>query len=329
MVAGVRHSGTECRFFVRLRLGRGEGSHKRRTAAKAAVCLLIVSAASFFAGTANPKCLSDALGFASRPNQDNYNALKDPKTEAVREECWDQINREKIWPRNHPIYSSQPLLDKVLKKASNGNKWAALFVATNLRRLDGGNLEDALVALGVSMNKNPTVVLRLCRDGVIGQITLKNCVSSYPLELSDNQRGTLSYLDRRRKRILSVEARDLEDVKRAALTYLDESIRHIQGPYRPFVAEQYNPNDFKVSQVKFRHGSAVIRIIEAKRTSEKHDELPYLCRAWLDVTKSKKTVLRKYFDDIDASGFSYGLSVPEVQPPSPFFAVAPIFAMTL
>jgi hypothetical protein len=95
---------------------------------------------------------------------------------------------------------------------------------------------------------------------------------------------------------------------------------HAQS-YRPFMAEQYSPSDFRISEAEFRHGNAVIRITQVKRTSEKHDELPYVCRAWLDVAKSKETVLRRYFDDIDAVGGSYGLFVPEVQPSSAFFAV--------
>jgi len=92
-------------------------------------------------------------------------------------------------------------------------------------------------------------------------------------------------------------------------------------PYKPFIAKQYSPDDFKISQAEFRNGDAVIRIIEAKKISKNHDEPPYTCRAWLDVMKSKETVFRRYFDDIDAVGFSYGLFIPAVQPPSPFFAV--------
>jgi hypothetical protein len=51
---------------------------------------------------------------------------------------------------------------------------------------------------------------------------------------------------------------------------------------------------------------------------------PHTCRAWLEVTKAKQALFRKYYDDIDAVGFSYGLFVPKVQPPPPFFAVVKI-----
>lgn len=92
-------------------------------------------------------------------------------------------------------------------------------------------------------------------------------------------------------------------------------------PYKPFIAKQYSPDDFKISQAEFRNGDAVIRIIQAKKISKKYDKPPYTCRAWLDVMRGKQTMFRRYFDDIDAVGFSYGLFVPEVQPPPPFFAV--------
>jgi hypothetical protein len=91
--------------------------------------------------------------------------------------------------------------------------------------------------------------------------------------------------------------------------------------YKPFVATQYGSDDFNVSQADFRNGDAVIRIVEAKRVLSNEYELPHTCRAWLEVMRTKQTTFRRYFDDIEAVGGSYGLFVPEVQPPVPFFAV--------
>lgn len=93
------------------------------------------------------------------------------------------------------------------------------------------------------------------------------------------------------------------------------------GPYKEFIPNQYSPDDFKISQAEFRHGDTVIRIIQVKKISRKFDEPPHTCRAWLDVMRAKQAVFRRYFDDIDAVGFSYGLFVPEVRPAPPFFAV--------
>jgi hypothetical protein len=91
-------------------------------------------------------------------------------------------------------------------------------------------------------------------------------------------------------------------------------------PYKPFIASQYSSKEFKISQGEFRNGNVLIRIIEAKKVSGR-DKPPYACRAWLDVMAAKQTMFKRYFDDIDAVGSSYGLFVPEVQPPPPFFAI--------
>jgi len=91
--------------------------------------------------------------------------------------------------------------------------------------------------------------------------------------------------------------------------------------YKPFIPKQYNPNDVKISQAEFRNGDTLIKIIQVKTISQKYDLPPFLCRAWLDVTRSQKIVFRRYFDNIEALGSSFGLFVPAVQPLSPFFAV--------
>jgi hypothetical protein len=91
--------------------------------------------------------------------------------------------------------------------------------------------------------------------------------------------------------------------------------------YQPFVAEQYSQDDFKISQVEYLNGNTVIRIIEAKNISKKYDKYPYFCRAWLDIMKEKQTLFRRYFIDTGDVPFIFGLFVPEVQPPAPFFAV--------
>jgi len=91
--------------------------------------------------------------------------------------------------------------------------------------------------------------------------------------------------------------------------------------YKPYVQKQYSINDFSITHSDFHHGNVVIKIIQAKKKADKYNEPPYLCRAWLDVSKAKNRIYQKYFDDIDAVGFSYGLFVPKIQPPSPYFAV--------
>jgi len=92
-------------------------------------------------------------------------------------------------------------------------------------------------------------------------------------------------------------------------------------PCRPFISEQYSQDQYKVTQSQYRNGDIVILVIEAKRISRINKEPPYACRAWLYVMKGKHTIFQRCFNDIDPVGFSYGLFVPKVQPPFPYFAV--------
>ena len=91
-------------------------------------------------------------------------------------------------------------------------------------------------------------------------------------------------------------------------------------PYQPFIKDQYPSKDFAVSQKEFHNGEVLIKIIEAKKISRTHNEPPHFCRTWLSVIKSKN-IYKKYYDDIEPVGFSYGLFIPKVQPPLPYFAV--------
>lgn len=91
--------------------------------------------------------------------------------------------------------------------------------------------------------------------------------------------------------------------------------------YKPFIPSTYCPKEFNISQGEFRNGNILIRIVQAKKTPEGRQSPPHFCRAWLEVNKSKKTLFRKYYGDIEPVGYSYGLFVPEIQPPRPFFAI--------
>jgi hypothetical protein len=107
------------------------------------------------------------------------------------------------------------------------------------------------------------------------------------------------------------------------LQLLAPSTGHSEQTYSAFTPDQYNSNEFKISQRDIKHGDIILRIIQAKKLIN-FTEPPHHCRAWLDIIKSKKNVLHRYYDDIGPVGFSFGLFVPKVQPPSPYFAVIKI-----
>jgi hypothetical protein len=104
------------------------------------------------------------------------------------------------------------------------------------------------------------------------------------------------------------------------LQLLAPSIVHSEQLYREFAADQYNSKEFKISQRNITHGKINLRIIQAKKLIHFTDS-PNHCRAWFDVIKSKKNVFQRYYDDVGPVGFSFGLFVPKVQPPSPYLAV--------
>ncbi len=92
-------------------------------------------------------------------------------------------------------------------------------------------------------------------------------------------------------------------------------------PCQPFIFEQYSQDDYKISQGHFRNGNVVIQVIEAKKISNSYKKPPHACRAWLYIIKGKQTIFQRCFADIDPVGFPYGLFVPKVQLPFPYFAV--------
>jgi hypothetical protein len=89
--------------------------------------------------------------------------------------------------------------------------------------------------------------------------------------------------------------------------------------FHQFIQKDYDPK--AVSHKEFRNGNALVRIIQAKQLSNNSDEAPLICRAWIEISKANQTTFRKYFDDIDPVGFSYGVFIPKIQPRAPYFAV--------
>lgn len=104
------------------------------------------------------------------------------------------------------------------------------------------------------------------------------------------------------------------------IALLMPQITYSEQAYKPFVAKQYNQQEYKITQRDIQHGDLTLRIIEAKKLIN-FTEPPHYCRAWFDVIRSKSSVFRRYFEDIMPVAFSFGLFVPKVQPPSPYFAV--------
>jgi hypothetical protein len=79
-----------------------------------------------------PGCQHAVKAFFARPNRSTVAGL----SEADEARCWAIID------------SSNSNFDRLTRWVEQGNQWAAEYLAKHLKRLDGGNLEDAFVALG-------------------------------------------------------------------------------------------------------------------------------------------------------------------------------------
>lgn len=98
------------------------------------------------------------------------------------------------------------------------------------------------------------------------------------------------------------------------------AVTRTEPKYRTFDISEYASPELVVSQSEFKHGDIIINIIQVKRVSNFFDR-PQHCRAWLEIKKSEHVILQKYYDDIGPVGFSYGIVVPKIQPPWPYFAI--------
>lgn len=107
------------------------------------------------------------------------------------------------------IRSSNENLDRLNQSVEAGNQWAAQYSAEHIKDLDGGNLEDALIALGQFSNRNMTRFLLFAKGGILSERELSDALTMLPLSLSDNPDAQLKVLNQRRSKVVSVTRKDL------------------------------------------------------------------------------------------------------------------------
>ena len=91
-------------------------------------------------------------------------------------------------------------------------------------------------------------------------------------------------------------------------------------PFQPYVAEDYDPKQFRITTRDIQHGQALIRMVQLRKIG-RQKTAPRVCRAWLMVDVAGKPVFERYFADIDPVGASFGLFLPGRQVPKPYFAI--------
>lgn len=127
------------------------------------------------------------------------------------------------------IQDSNEKMDALDALVSNGKRSAAAYLAPHLRQLDGGNLEDALIALGVFAESNMEGFLDLENRGQLTSSEASDSLTMLPLSLSDEPRAQLVTMRRRRAAVMGVSRTDLAKVKAQAMSAIDKFIAQIKS----------------------------------------------------------------------------------------------------
>jgi hypothetical protein len=157
-------------------------------------------------------CDAAAAGFLQFPSASSLKALR--KGDA--ENCWSSIG------------TSNDKLMLIDASVSNGNVFAARYLASNLKRLDGGNLEDALIALGQFSEKDMSGFLDLSRAHVITSRERSDALTMLPPSMSDDPRAQLAAMERRHEAVTRVSQKPLEEYRLAALSDINKFVIEIQ-----------------------------------------------------------------------------------------------------
>jgi hypothetical protein len=139
------------------------------------------------------------------------------------------------WP---VVRSSNSTQDKLNHWVKRGNPWAAQYLVKHLNRLDGGNLEDAFIALGRLSDHNMEFLLLFAKNGLLTKHELTNALTMLPLALSDNPRAQLNSLALRRSEVERVTRRDLAHQRVEALGAIDEFVTEIKSKNPPLVCSR-------------------------------------------------------------------------------------------
>jgi hypothetical protein len=189
----------------------------RRYALCAAFLAFVLAGATVAQDQSDPSGCGDAVTrFLGMPNQQNLERLS--RTDA--ESCWKMVA------------SSNVKQKQLNEKVEGGNRWAARYLAAHLRELDGGNLEDSLIALGEFSERNMEYILLLNKQGLLSNHELSDSLTMLPLSTSDEPRAQLRTLKQRKNKVLQVHRADLSRQRTQALNSIDTFASEIRSKNR-------------------------------------------------------------------------------------------------
>ena len=115
------------------------------------------------------------------------------------------------------------------RRVEEGDHGAAACLARSLHSLDGGELEDALVALGRYGENNPVELLLLAHRGIMAKASMASAVTMLPGSLSDNLEAQAAALEARRSRFTKIGRSDLSAERQIALRSLASAIEEVRS----------------------------------------------------------------------------------------------------
>lgn len=136
---------------------------------------------------------------------------------ADRTECWKAIA------------GTNENLGRLLDSVAQGNRWSAEYLSRNLGTLDGGNLEDAYISLGLFSERRMEVILSYNKIGLMTRGELASALTMLPNELADDQQGQLRRMESRRTEVATCKAQGLDEQKRFALRTVDQFMSEISA----------------------------------------------------------------------------------------------------
>lgn len=159
-----------------------------------------------------PDCSQLVSDFLTAPNNSKLTAMQS------REEtgCWSVVG------------SSNMNLQRLQRAVKNGNPAAGKYLAVNLKHLDGGNLEDSLIALGQFSETRATSFLSFAEKGYITNQELEDAVTMLPLSLSDDENAQLAAMETRAKKIGEVTCDELKNQRALALDEIRKFMSEIR-----------------------------------------------------------------------------------------------------
>jgi len=157
-------------------------------------------------------CVNSVNAFLNQPN---YKTFLELNSQKYKDMCWRQL------------ITSGHNLEKLYKHTSKGNKWGIMFLIKHLNNLDGGELEDAYIALGESIDAMPDALLRANKDNLLTDNQLKQALVMLPDTQHDDKVGSVRTLKNRINKINLINDKSIMYQKKLAVKVINDHIRKL------------------------------------------------------------------------------------------------------